>query len=283
VLSLKNETQTTVPFRAYLKWFVQAARPGTLLLAGIPVLKFKTGPWWVWSLILMSATLIQVSTNLWNDALDAASGADGPSRLGSKRVCASGLVSVFLMKQWALGTMLLAALFGLPLVIRGGGPILLLGSLSLVLAYAYTGGPFPLSRLGVSEWFVFLFFGPLSVMGTRWLGSFDTQFMMESVFCGCWAMVPLLINQIRDYEEDKMSQKTTSTVRLGVRFSKAHILLSCLLPTLWLIHLSALKGLCFLCLVLWFLSRVLFEKPHQGFNQYLKFSVLLYLAWSVLL
>src|SRR5690606_38987750 len=59
----------------------------------------------------------------------------------------------------------LAILAGIPLVLQGGWPIVLIGLVSIVCAYAYTAGPFPLAYVGLGDVFVILFFGLIAVGG----------------------------------------------------------------------------------------------------------------------
>jgi len=56
----------------------------------------------------------------------------------------------------------IAALCGVPLIIRAGWPLLAIGMTSIVAAYAYTGGPYPLAYHGLGELFVLIFFGSLT-------------------------------------------------------------------------------------------------------------------------
>ena len=75
----------------------------------------------------------------------------------------------------------LAAVTGLYLVWRAGWPFLLLGLAAIVCAVAYTGGPFPISYLGLGEIFVFLFFGLLAVAGTAYVQTRELTWLAVAV------------------------------------------------------------------------------------------------------
>src|SRR5207302_6053894 len=86
-------------------------------------------------------------------------GADTHERLGPVRVTQAGLLSATAVLLGAYASFGFAALCGIPLIVRGGWPILVIGVVSIIAAYAYTGGPFPLAYHGLGELFVLIFFG----------------------------------------------------------------------------------------------------------------------------
>jgi 1,4-dihydroxy-2-naphthoate polyprenyltransferase len=175
---------------------------------------------------LMSALCIQIATNLLNDAIDFKKGADTHQRQGPVRVTQSGL---FTSKQvWIMGLifLMLAVAFGIPLVIRGGLPIIILGLFSIFLAYGYTGGPFPLAYLGLGDLFVILFFGIFAVGGTCYLQSlsFKTPMLIAGMQVGFLSTVLIAINNLRDSNTDVLVGKKTLAVRFGDSFVKIEII-----------------------------------------------------------
>ncbi len=114
---------------------------------------------WVFACALAGAVLIQIATNFINDALDFKKGADTSERLGPVRVTQAGLIGPQAVMRAAFACLFGAALCGIPIVFRGGWPMLVVGVVSMVMAYAYTGGPYPLAYHGLGELFVILFFG----------------------------------------------------------------------------------------------------------------------------
>ncbi len=169
-----------------------------------------------------SAAFIQIAVNFFNDALDSKEGIDSSLRKGPLRLADSGRLS-FLQVQW-LGIVScgLAVLFASPLILRGGWPILILGILSCALAYLYTGTRFSLLKTGLSEIFCFVFFGPVAVFGAYYLQTLalDASLFYLGFSCGLWALSLLLINHLRDAEEDqKGGRKHIVTV-----YGRAHSL-----------------------------------------------------------
>jgi 1,4-dihydroxy-2-naphthoate polyprenyltransferase len=230
------------------KALLLASRPKTLPAAVCPVGAGSALAWLLtgqfsWLLLwatLLSTIAIQVATNYFNDAVDAAKGADTSARLGPVRATAAGLVSRRTMMLAGSSAALAAALFSGPLVIERGWPIALIGIVSLFFSYGYTGGPWPLAYRGLGEAFVMLFFGFVAVAGTVFVqtGEWRMEALLLGAQVGSLSTALIAINNLRDVEEDTKSHKRTLAVRLGERAGKIMITGWCLLPAtlgfLWL-------------------------------------------------
>ena len=206
-----------------------AARLKTLSLSAAPVLAgsllaARSGHWRhdVLAAALVAAAAIQTATNLWNDAADAESGADGDARLGPTRMTASGLLSAPDVRRGAHAMAMVAALAGLWLVVLGGPVILGLGVLSLALGYLYSMGPRPLSATPLGEGLVVLFFGVAAVAGTVFLhgGPVTPVVLLQGLFFGLPAAAVLLVNNHRDREADARAGRRTLAIILGSRPSR---------------------------------------------------------------
>jgi 1,4-dihydroxy-2-naphthoate octaprenyltransferase len=216
---------TTRPMPAWQMWLL-AARPKTLpaavapVIAGTAVAIHEGGEHWPSAILAMlTALLLQIAANFANDALDFRRGADTHERVGPTRITASGFASPETVLRATGIVIALAIVTGLPLVFRGGWPILVLGVAAIVCAVAYTGGPFPLAYLGLGEVFVFLFFGLAAVAGTAYIqtGNLTALAIAASVPVGALAVAILVVNNLRDIATDRAAGKRTIAVRLGVR------------------------------------------------------------------
>lgn len=229
-----------------------AARPKTLSAAVVPVVMGSALAadepaaisWWVFACALSGALLIQIATNFINDALDFKKGADTSERLGPIRVTAAGLISEERVMRAAWLCLGLAALCGIPLLVRGGWPMLVIGLASIAAAYAYTGGPYPLAYHGLGELFVVIFFGFVAVGGTFYALSLQlTQSALLAGFAaGSLATVLLVINNLRDIESDRRSNKRTLAVRFGENFARAEIVFSTLAPFVAVAGIAWIRG-----------------------------------------
>ena len=207
-------------------WWI-TARPNTLVVSIAPVLlgislafhNNQLNNIFVAFLTLVAAIMIQIGTNFINDYYDFIKGADDQNRLGPIRSAQSGLLSLSEIKYGGFISFLIALIIGIYLVIEGGVPILIIGSLALLSGYCYTGGPYPLGYNGLGDIFVFLFFGLLAVPGTYYLQTnilFDFNSILIGSSIGCIAVAILCVNNIRDVNTDKKVGKKTLAVRFGV-------------------------------------------------------------------
>lgn len=173
-----------------------------------------------WRVLLATAAcalLIQIGTNLYNDAVDFERGTDRPERLGPLRVTLAGWASAAEVKRGALFCLVAAVALGAWLCTVGGPLILAIGLASLVAGWAYSGGPWPISHSPLGEVFVLLFFGVLAVLGSHWLqartvGHLD---LLAGLAVGAPAAAVLLVNNHRDRDGDLRVGRRTLAAVLG--------------------------------------------------------------------
>ena len=207
-----------------------AARPPTLWAAVAPVLigtslaiRDDVFRWDGFVVTLAAALLIQVGVNYANDYSDGVRGTDSADRIGPPRAVASGLVTPGQMKRAIFAVFGLAAVLGLYLAAIAGPVIIVIGVASIVAAVGYTGGPVPYGYRGLGELFVFVFFGLVATVGTRYV--FDRTAPLDAwvggVVMGLLATAILVANNIRDIETDAAAGKRTLAVKLGRRRTQA--------------------------------------------------------------
>lgn len=192
---------------------------------------------------LAGALLLQVGTNLVNDADDFERGADDRHRVGPPRMVQSGLLSAGQVRRAAHLAFGTAAVVGLYLIAHAGWPILALGTASITAGLAYTGGPWPLGYHGLGDLFVFLFFGLAAVCGTYFVqvGTITATVVASAAAVGCLATAILAVNNVRDAETDRVAGKRTLAVILGTGFGRGEyvVLLAAahvVPPLLWLLE-----------------------------------------------
>ncbi len=225
-----------------VKVWALASRPKTWVISFSPVLIGTTlalseglfnGT--LFTFILCTALAIQIGTNLANDYFDFIKGADTHERKGPKRLTQSGLVSPTSMKRAMIYAFALAAFCGAFLIWKGGLIIAGLLVISIFFGILYTGGPFPLAYLGLGEVFAFTFFGPIATAGAYMLqtGKWSADTFLAGVGPGALCTGIMILNNLRDIDEDRKAKKKTLAVRFGRTFGKIEyfaVLLGALIP-----------------------------------------------------
>ncbi len=289
-----------------LKIWIEAARPKTLWASIAPVfmgvaMAFSDGRWDLLTAILtlICSIMIQIGTNFANDYFDFKKGADTKDRIGPIRATESGLVKPQLMRNAYILAFSFSVLFGLYLIYRGGWPILIIGSLSILLGIIYTGGPFPLGYKGLGDIFVLIFFGPIAVGGTYYLQTLEINLsvILAGLSPGLISTALLSVNNLRDIHTDKKAGKKTLAVRFGAVFVRAEylisILLACVMPLVLLItdpnHPYSLIAMLVILLALPTIKTVLFDDISPALNAALAntgkillfYSLIFSLGWIV--
>jgi 1,4-dihydroxy-2-naphthoate octaprenyltransferase len=114
------------------------------------------------------------------------------------------------------------------------------GMICIASGYGYTGGPFPLAYRGLGDVFVILFFGLGSVLGTYHLltiGESENLGIVTIIGFSLGLVINnlLVVNNYRDFENDKLVRKNTTVVLLGKKFGLFLFLVGVLLPPLFCI------------------------------------------------
>lgn len=170
---------------------------------------------------LAGALALQIASNLANDVADFERGADGAERVGPPRAAQNGWLSPVSLKLGAMTALALALASGVYLASIAGPAIVVLGTLSMVAAVAYTAGPWPLAYHGLGEAFVLVFFGFVAVCGTAYvqLGRIPAGAWPAALAVGALATALLVVNNLRDIASDAAVDKRTLAVRFGERFA----------------------------------------------------------------
>ena len=207
-----------------MKNWIAGARPRTLPAAIAPVLIGTSlikadgqGVNWINAVLALGVgLLLQIAVNFSNDYSDGIRGTDD-SRVGPIRLVASGLKSASQVKSAAFTTYFLAALCGLFLSLRTSPVLILIGAISIIAGWNYTGGKNPYGYSGFGEISVFIFFGLVATMGSYFAQSqkITWQALLLAIPMGALSCTILGLNNLRDRPKDEVVGKQTLAVRLG--------------------------------------------------------------------
>ena len=201
------------------------ARPKTWLIALAPVLTGLALALAVTGTInlpvaaatLLLSVLMQVVSNMENDAGYTKRKAENTKRKGLPRATANGWLTVAAVERAIKCLAVLALADTLYLILSGGWVMLVIFASSIIAAYCYMGGPKPIAYTPFGEITVLLFFGLVAVCGTYYLqtGNVSAEAVTAAAAVGFIAAAVLAVNNYRDEEHDASVGRRTLAVLLG--------------------------------------------------------------------
>ena len=278
--------------------WIEATRPKTLPAAVAPVLlgtamAHRDGQLHLLpaAICLVFALLVQIGTNFANDYLDGIKGTDTNKRVGPRRAVAAGLVTASTMRRAAIGLLAFAFCLGLSLIYFGGWWLLAVGLASVLCAWFYTGGPYPLAYNGMGDIFVILFFGIIAVGGTFHVqaGFLSQEVILLGLACGLVVNNILVVNNYRDADDDILANKRTLVVLLGRRWALVQYGLSLFVAgvaLIWLVWQGSspmiLLGLLAIAYGFQLLTKLAKANTRADFMAALKGAALVVVLYSIL-
>ena len=201
--------------------WIAGARPKTLPAAIAPVLVGTAFAGYNATVLhtflaLIVALALQVGVNYANDYSDGIKGTDA-DRVGPMRLVGSGAATAKDVKSAAFISFAIAAIAGLILASRTSWLFIILGAICILAAWTYTGGPKPYGYQALGEVSVFIFFGVVATVGTYYVQteSISREVLLASFAMGALACAILVLNNLRDLENDKNADKKTLAVVMG--------------------------------------------------------------------
>ncbi len=248
---------TSLPYPGFTRAWLSFIRPKTWGVAVAPVVSALALAYVergvfnpvVAVFTLTLALLMQIITNMENDLGYTVRKAETGNRKGLPRATANGWISIHAATLAIRATMLLALLNTLFLVYVGGWGFLVIGLASILAAYCYMGGPYPIAYTPFGEITVLIFFGLTAVCGSYYLQIADisTNAVLLGCAIGSTAASVLAVNNWRDREHDaSISRKTlavcTSPATFIVLFGGMMLMpfvlqtvIACSLGNIWLL------------------------------------------------
>lgn len=188
--------------------------------------------WQLFGFALLTTLGLQILSNFANDYGDGIKGTDNEHRVGPKRAIQSGIISAPAMKRAIIITSILTFISATLLIYFAFGVdyiwysliFLVLGILAIISAIRYTVGNTAYGYSGYGDLFVFIFFGLVSTLGVNFLYSkqLDWILVLPAAAIGFLSVGVLNLNNMRDIESDKMSNKNTIVVKIGLAAAKKY-------------------------------------------------------------
>jgi 1,4-dihydroxy-2-naphthoate octaprenyltransferase len=178
--------------------------------------------WWLFGVTLIGSVAIHAGTNLINDFYDWKKGTDTEQSLGPNRALKEGMLTPHQVFWGGVLFFALGSALGIYLVATRGMFILYLGIFSVLAGWFYTAGPAAFAYTGLGELIVFLFMGPVIVLGSFFVQTqqISWEVVWISVPVGLMVAAILHVNNMRDMDEDRANNKRTLANLLGRRASR---------------------------------------------------------------
>ena len=192
-----------------LKSWIEATRLRTLPVstAGVVIASgcaYSDGSfkWQPALLCFLFAVLAQVASNFANEYFDYVNGSDKKGREGFRRGVTEGDITPRAMLCATFGTLAAACAVGCCLIPFGGWQLIPIGVVIAVFALAYSAGPYPLSRVGLGDVAVFVFFGFVPVCLTYYVqtGEITGNVAAASAAVGLMGCNVLIVKNYRNME-----------------------------------------------------------------------------------
>ena len=167
-------------------------------------------------LALIVSLSLQIAVNYANDFSDGVRGTD-TNRVGPTRLVASKLATASSVKNASFISFFVAIIAGTLLAFDTSFWLIAVGLISILAAWGYTGGKKPYGYLGFGELAVFIFFGVVATVGSYYVQveQISSSALLLSIPMGSLSCAILVINNLRDLNQDKLVSKRTMAVKLG--------------------------------------------------------------------
>lgn len=199
-------------------------RPHTLTASFVPVffgtmVAWSSGPLNIplFFAMMLAALLIQAATNMFNEYYDYKRGLDTEHSVGIGGTIVRDGIKPKTVLYLALSFFAIAILLGLYITFNSSLWIAVVGFISMIIGYLYTGGPLPIAYTPFGELFSGFLMGTVMISISYYI---QTLVLTSTII---WLSIPialfiasiLMANNIRDLDGDKKNGRKTLAILLG--------------------------------------------------------------------
>ena len=235
--------------RGWRIWW-KLTRPHTLTASFAPVFLgtmialYDTNiNWLIFLAMLFACLFIQAATNMFNEYYDFVRGLDSEESIGIGGAIVRNGVKPKTVLQLALMLYGLAALLGIYICYESSWMLLVVGGISMLIGYLYTGGPYPIAYTPFGELFSGIVMGMLIVLISTFIqvGSVPNSAILLSIPSALLVAAIMLSNNIRDIVEDKKGGRKTMAILVGRKNAITILTSFFLVSYLWIVVLVILQ------------------------------------------
>ncbi|WP_173915776.1 1,4-dihydroxy-2-naphthoate polyprenyltransferase [Halobacillus sp. Marseille-Q1614] len=199
-------------------------RPHTLTAAFVPVFigsvlaaldgTFHFG---LFLAMLLASILIQIATNMFNEYYDYVKGLDNENSVGIGGAIVRDGISPRTVLLLANGCLVTAAILGFYICASSSWWIAVIGLVSMLFGYLYTGGPYPIAYTPFGEVTAGFFMGPIIIGISYFIQTLSLNWtvLLISLPVAIFIGAILLANNIRDRVGDAENGRRTLAILFG--------------------------------------------------------------------
>lgn len=243
---MSHELQADKGWRIWWK----LTRPHTLTASFAPVFLgtmialYDTNiNWLLFLAMLFACLLIQAATNMFNEYYDFARGLDSEESVGIGGAIVRNGVKPKTVMQLALLLYGIAALLGIYICYESSWMLLIVGAISMLIGYLYTGGPYPVAYTPFGELFSGVVMGMLIVLISTFIqvGTIPYSAILISIPSALLVAAIMLSNNIRDLVEDKEGGRKTLAILVGRKNAIKVLSSFFIISYLWIVGLVLMQ------------------------------------------
>ncbi|WP_033828082.1 1,4-dihydroxy-2-naphthoate polyprenyltransferase [Bacillus andreraoultii] len=240
-----NQTNLNPDNKSWQTWW-QLMRPHTLTASFVPVILGTVIAYEVTKIrldlfiaMLIASILIQAATNMFNEYYDHKRGLDTEESVGIGGTIVREGVHPKVIFNLAITFIALSVLLGVYISMNSNWWVALIGSISILIGYLYTGGPLPISSTPFGELLSGLFMGINIILITFFIqtGTITTTSILVSIPTTILIGAINLSNNIRDLDGDKEFGRKTLPILLGREKAIQVLALSFTVSYIWILAL----------------------------------------------
>ena len=202
----------------------QLTRPHTLTAAFAPVflgtmiaLTYGKIHFPLFFAMLIASVFIQMATNMFNEYYDFKRGLDTEQSIGIGGTIVRNGVKPKTVLNLAFMLYGISVLIGIYICMETSWMLAVVGILSMMVGYFYTGGPYPIAYTPFGELFSGVVMGMLLILIAFYIqtGTVTTEAVLLSIPSMLLVAGIMLANNIRDLEGDKEGGRKTLAILVG--------------------------------------------------------------------
>jgi 1,4-dihydroxy-2-naphthoate octaprenyltransferase len=237
--------QTIKADKGWRIWW-QLTRPHTLTAAFAPVflgtmiaLTYGEIHFPLFFAMLIASVFIQMATNMFNEYYDYKRGLDTEQSIGIGGTIVRNGVKPKIVLNLAFMLYGISVLIGIYICMETSWILALVGVLSMMIGYFYTGGPYPIAYTPFGELFSGIVMGMLLILIAFYIqtGTVTTDAVLLSIPSMLLVAAIMLANNIRDLEGDKVGGRKTLAILVGRSNAITVLMLFFVISYSWIIAL----------------------------------------------